>query len=150
MPLLIDGDNLLGTWPGRRRSDGERRALAFEFQRWSRERGKRVVVVFDGVPPPGTDLGRDVHFSGAGRRADDVIVKLLRGEGDPRGWTVVTSDRALGDRCRHHGARIQRSDRFRPELARQSGGEKPEHETDVEGWLQIFGEIDETDGPDVD
>lgn len=145
MPLIVDGDNLLGTWPGRRRSDGERRTLAFELHRWARERGKRVVVVFDGVAPPGTTAGRDVLWSGAGRRADDVIVERLRRERDPRGWTVVTSDRALGDRCRHLGARAQRSDRFRPELTSESAAEKPDHEPDVEGWLQIFGESEADD-----
>lgn len=146
MPLLIDGDNLLGTWPGRKRSDGERRALAFELARWSRERSKRVVVVFDGVAPPGTPTARDVHFSGAGRCADDVIIELLRQERDRRGWIVVTSDRALGDRCRHLDATIRRSDRFRPELDIRGDGEKPETETDIDGWLRAFGEVPTDDG----
>ncbi len=145
MPLIVDGDNLLGTWPGRRRSDRERRTLAHQIQRWARDRRKRVVVVFDGTAPPGLSTGTDLRFSGQGRTADDVILAWLRDQRDRRGWTVVTSDRSLGDQCRHLEARIQRSDRFRADLDGGADGEKPERETDVEGWLRLFEEPDELD-----
>lgn len=138
MPILVDGDNLLGTWPGRRRSDAERRALAFELGRFAARQRRRVVVVFDGQAPPSSNLGEDVFFAGSGRSADDVILGLLRNEADPRGWTVATSDRSLGDQCRWIGARIERSDRFRRRLGPERGAEKPERETDVAYWLERF------------
>jgi len=140
VPLLVDGDNLLGTWPGRRRSDAERRKLAFDLGRYSTRERRRVVVVFDGVAPPGMNLGPDVHFAGGHRTADDLILELLRREKEPRGWTVVTSDRSLGDQCRHLRARVERSDRFRGRLAGGAGEEKPEREDDVDYWLEQFGE----------
>jgi len=139
MRYLVDGDNLLGTWPGRRRDDEARRGLARELDRLARRIGRHVVVVFDGAEPGGMALGPDVSFSGPGRTADDRILAFLRKETDPRGWTVVTSDRSLGDRCRHLGARAERSDRFRKRLSSVAGREKPEREDDVSFWLETFG-----------
>jgi hypothetical protein len=140
MPYLVDGDNLLGTWPDRKRSDADRRSLAFELGRFATRWRRRIVVVFDGTEPPGGRLGADVHFSGRGRTADDVILDYLRGVGDRRGWIVVTSDRSLGDQCRYLEARIERCDRFRKRLTEPAGDEKPVREADVEYWLEQFGE----------
>lgn len=142
MPYLVDGDNLLGTWPGRERDDRERRRLARELDRWSARERRPSVVVFDGCDP-GTAgaAGPSVMWAGPNRSADDAILGLLRQEADPRGWIVVTSDRSLGDRCRHLGARVERADAFRKRLQRQAGGpEKPEREDDVEFWLDQFGD----------
>lgn len=140
MPFLIDGDNLLGTWPERSRSDGQRQRLAAELGRLSRLLGRRVVVVFDGPRPAGLAVSNDVHYAGAGGDADSVLVAWLRREREPREWTLVTSDRALGDRCRHLGAAVERSDQFRRRLARPTSEEKPDREVDVAGWKAAFGE----------
>jgi predicted RNA-binding protein with PIN domain len=142
MPYLVDGDNLLGAWPGRRRSDPERRGLVFELDRFGRAAGRRVVVVFDGPAPPGLLLGPDVHFAGSGRTADEVILERLRAVADRAGWIVVTSDRSLGDQCRWLGARVERSHAFRKRLAGGATGEKPEREEEVERWLEVFGADD--------
>lgn len=138
MPILVDGDNLLGWWPGRSRSDRERHALACELARYAARSRRRVVVVFDGPAPSAAPGAGEVLYAGRGRSADDVILDLLRGEVDRRGWTVVTNDRSLGDRCRWLAARVERSDRFRGRLAGGTDAEKPERETDVEGWLKRF------------
>ena len=137
MPYLVDGDNLLGTWRGRSRSDAERRRLAFELDRFARRSGREVLLVFDGVPAPGLELGPGVRFSGR-QSADAVILERLRSSPEPQGWMVVTSDRSLGDRCRWLGARVERSDLFRRRLAQSTGGEKPEREDDLEHWLSVF------------
>ncbi|ANM28686.1 hypothetical protein ABI59_02225 [Acidobacteria bacterium Mor1] len=139
MPRLVDGDNLLGTWRGRKRSAPERRNLAFELQRFARHERRRVVIVFDGPEPPGGS-GKDVHYSGHGRSADARILSILREEKDVRGWIVVTDDRALGDQCRYLGARVERCGDFRRRLSRMGKGEKPEREDDVAYWLEVFGE----------
>jgi hypothetical protein len=136
----VDGDNLLGSWPGRDRSEGERRSLARQVALLARELGRTIVLVFDGPPLPGADLRPHVLFSGPGRRADDLILEILRGERDPRGFTVVTNDRSLGDRCRHAGARVERCDVFRERLGRVTSAEKPERAEDVAEWLKVFGE----------
>ncbi len=143
MPRLVDGDNLLGSWPGRSRSDSERRALAREIAALARDRRRRIVLVFDGVAPPGLHLGPDVLFSGQGRRADDVVLDLLRREGDPRGWTVVTNDRSLADQCRYLGASVERCDTFRSQLTSVSTAEKPDKPGDISEWLEIFHDDDD-------
>lgn len=143
MPYLVDGDNLLGTWPGRSRSDGEKRTLCRQLLRFGRAQRRRVVVVFDGPDPPVPFPTPDAVFSGAGRSADAVIIDRLRAESDPRGWTVVTSDRSLGDQCRWIGARVERSDRFRPRLGDRGGSEKPDDPVDVDEWLEWFGVEDD-------
>jgi hypothetical protein len=143
VPRVIDGDNLLGTWPGRSRSDADKRALAREVDGLRREEKRRVVLVFDGSAPPGVSYGPDVLFSGKGRKADAVILALLRDELDKRGWTVVTNDRSLADQCRWLGARIEPARDFRERLQRETSGEKPETSADLNYWLETFGGDDE-------
>jgi hypothetical protein len=138
VPILVDGDNLLGTWPGRRRSDAERRKLAGELARFASRTGKQVLVVFDGCSPPGSHVGEHVRFAGPERPADELILALLRKQEDRRGWIVVTSDRSLGDQCRHLEARVERSDLFRKRLGAPGAGEKPERESDIAYWLDQF------------
>jgi hypothetical protein len=53
VPRVIDGDNLLGTWPGRSRADADKRALVREVDQLTRREKRRIVVVFDGSPPRG-------------------------------------------------------------------------------------------------
>jgi len=139
MPYLVDGDNLLGTWRGRERSTAERRDLAFELGRQARRWGRRLLTVFDGREPGGAGFGADVRFAGPERSADELILSVLREQQDVRGWIVVTSDRSLGDRCRHLGARVERCDVFRKRLREESGPEKPQTEPDVDLWLERLG-----------
>jgi len=146
VPFLVDGDNLLGTWPGRQRSDADRRRLAMELGRFAATARRRVVTIFDGTAPPGAAFGANVQFSGRGKTADEVILEILRGEKDRRGWIVATSDRSLGDQCRHLDARVERCDRFRQRLTGPGGAEKPERETDLAYWLQAFGGDDPETG----
>jgi hypothetical protein len=138
VPFLVDGDNLLGTWPGRERNDRERRAVASEVARALR--GRRAIVVFDGAARDAHGFPGEVRFSGARKTADEVILRFLETESERSAWIVVTSDRSLGDRCRHLGARVERCDRFRPRLRARGPGEKPERVEDLEGWLAEFGE----------
>jgi predicted RNA-binding protein with PIN domain len=140
MPYLVDGDNLLGTWPGRRRSDAERRELAMELGRLAHRWRRRILIVFDGQPPPVTSFGANVRFAGSARTADEVILETLREQGDRRGWIVITSDRSLGDQCRYLEARVERCDRFRGRMARDPAAEKPDRVDDVDYWLEQFGE----------
>ena len=125
MSRIIDGDNLLGTWPGRSRTDADKRALAREVDGLRREEKQRMVVVFDGSLPPGASFGKDVRFSGKGRKADALIIELLRQESDTCRWIVVTHDRSLADQCRWLGARIESVRDFRERLVRETTGETP-------------------------
>lgn len=139
MPRIVDGDNVLGTWPGRGRSDADKRQLAREIERLTRRDRRRIVVVFDGTAPPGVSYGTDVLFSGPGRKADAVILDVLRGQSDVRGWSVVTNDRALADQCRWVGAGVEPVAELRKRLERETAGEKPDGADDVAYWLEQFG-----------
>jgi hypothetical protein len=140
MPVIVDGDNLLGSWPGRTRSDAERRALSLEIARLARRVGRSIHIVYDGPPSPPPGLGPDVLFSGSGRSADDLIVDHLRRQQDRRGWIVVTNDRSLGDHCRWLGSRVERCDVFRKRLTATEEAEKPTGREEIDYWLDIFGE----------
>ena len=139
MPRIVDGDNLLGTW-GRKRSDGERRRLAHDVARLARQEARRIVLVFDGPSPPVGSLGHDVHFSGPGRTADELILEILGAQADRRGWVAVTEDRSLADQCRYLGARVERCALFRERLAGVGEGEKPDRVEDLDYWMKVFGE----------
>lgn len=150
MPYLIDASNLgglLGGAPGARDAAAVLRFLA----EWTRERG-RVVAVFDG-----DDDGRlakrygalEVVWSGAGRSADEVIVRRL-GRG-AAGWTVVTDDSELARRCREAGAavlpgrelarRVERPHRGSRAAQRSRDGDKPEPSAaDRALWAKLFGD----------
>ncbi|MDX1388762.1 MAG: NYN domain-containing protein [Acidobacteriota bacterium] len=135
MPLIVDGNNLLGE----RRDDGARRLLVAEIARLAARERRRIVVVFDGPPPPHRFASVNTHFSGPGKSADTWILDFLREQTRPREWTVVTDDRQLGDRCRHLGARVERRRAFRERLATDRKAEKPTGPVDVEDWEDYFG-----------
>ena len=139
MPRLVDGDNVLGTWPGRSRTVEDKRALSREVDALTRRERRPCVLVFDGTRPEGVGFAAETLFSGPGRTADDLILARLKEAADPRGWVVVTQDRSLGDRCRALGARIESPRDFRARLTASPGGEKPTREDDVDSWIETFG-----------
>jgi hypothetical protein len=104
MPWLLDGNNLAG---GTDRPAVRRAALAL-----ARHERLRVVLFFDGAPPPG---GAAVERLGAvevryAPSADAAILEHLRGGG--RGWRLATDDRALGLRAKASGAEVVSAERF--------------------------------------
>lgn len=137
MPRIVDGDNLLGSWPGRKRSDAERRSLARELDRLAARERRRIVVAFDGDSPTPYPAGSDVFFSGRGKRADECILEFLKHQEDRAGWTLVTSDRRLGDQARWLGCRVERCDQFRRRLTAEPE-EKPGRDEDIGYWLGVF------------
>ncbi len=117
-----------------------------------RTRGARAVLVFDGKPfRPDLEeqhLGAvSLRFPAAGRDADSLIREIVDGTSRPRDLVVVTSDRPLYSYARTRGAQVLRAHEWNA-LARETPrapgrrpsarGEKPERETDVEGWLKRF------------
>ena len=153
MPYLIDGNNLLGSWggpavPGDGRVEVLRRVAEF-----CRRKGARAVLVFDGAPfRPDQDnqqLGAvSLRFPTAGVDADTVIREIVDGASRPAELVVVTSDRPLYSYARTRGARALRAHEWnalaRPAVPGASPAradasrEKPDRETDVEGWLKRF------------
>jgi predicted RNA-binding protein with PIN domain len=148
MPYVVDGNNLLGSWGGPRGEDGRsevvRRVAAF-----CRARGARATVVFDGQPLR-ADMSEQtlgpltLRVPPEGRDADDVIRDIVDHAEQPRDLIVVTSDKALYSYVKTRGASVLRAHEWnalerRVTPAAKDGAEKPERETDVEGWLKRFG-----------
>lgn len=148
MPYLIDGNNLLGSWGGPRGDDGRaevvRRVAAF-----CRARGARATIVFDGHPlRPDMDtqtLGAvTIRVPPEGQDADDVIKDVVKRAPRAADLIVVTSDKALYSHVKTLGASILRAHEWnalerRVSPAAAEAGEKPDRETDVDGWLKRFG-----------
>jgi predicted RNA-binding protein with PIN domain len=151
VPYLIDGNNILGSWggpavPGDGRLEVLRRVAGF-----CRARGARAVLVFDGAPfRPGLDAQQigavSLRFPEAGRDADSLIRDIVDKAARPGELVVVTSDRPLYSYARTRGAQVLRAHEWNalergttPRSAKGTPrGEKPDRETDVEGWLRRF------------
>lgn len=97
---LLGGRDRSGWWGAPQRAELLSRAEAFE------DPDASVVVVFDGA--------RDVEPDGRPGRvqpvfapsADEWLLDRVRRAEDPGALVVVTADRRLAGRARHHGARI--------------------------------------------
>jgi hypothetical protein len=101
---LIDASNLGGVLGGARGARDAEEVVKFLLP-WARSRGK-VVVIFDGVEKirVGKAYGAlEVRWSGS-VSADDVIRREV--EKEPKVWTVVSNDAALGRACRDLGAKV--------------------------------------------
>jgi len=150
MPYLIDGNNLLGSWGGPRADDDRRGEVVRRVASLCRARGARATLVFDGGPlrPElvNQELGPlSLRVPPSGQDADDVIRDLIERAARPADWIVVTSDKALYSYVQTLGASVLRVHEWNA-LERRvvgragpSGGEKPEREDDIEGWLRRFG-----------
>jgi predicted RNA-binding protein with PIN domain len=123
MRWLIDGYNVVRRDPDLRGAEAEslpagRAALlarVAEVARWSSD---RFTVVFDGAPGagPAAQPGRlEVLFSRPPEKADDVLMRLARQEGNAA--VVVSSDRTVGDAARRAGAVAVTADEFLAALA---------------------------------
>jgi predicted RNA-binding protein with PIN domain len=151
MPYIVDGNNVMGQTPGWHRDKGKARIeLLKQLASFARLRGVRVTVAFDGAPdqkfPEGSAFkGILILYARRGSNADDRIVELIESSKDPRGITVVTSDRLLGLRVRQRGASILRSGEFRKQMESARDSQKlPAAEAepdagDLDGWLRYFG-----------
>jgi predicted RNA-binding protein with PIN domain len=150
VPYLIDGNNLLGSWGGPAVSGDGRLEVVRRVAAFCRSRGARATIVFDGAPFR-PDLGAQeldavaIRFPIRGRDADSVIREALDGARRPGELIVVTSDRPLYSYARTRGARVLRAHEWNA-LAREKASrpplrgdsEKPDRETDVDGWLRRF------------
>jgi predicted RNA-binding protein with PIN domain len=113
--VIVDGNNVIGSRPDGwwRDRQGAARRLIAALQALTRRTGDRISVVLDGRPLP--DVPEGVHdgvlvayATRAGRdAADDRIVAEVARDADPGSLVVVTSDRALAERVRALGARVE-------------------------------------------
>lgn len=157
MAYIVDGNNVMGQTVGwHRDKSASRRALLMKVAAFARTRNARVTVVFDGAPDRGAPEGSAVRgvkvlYARAGSDADTRIEEIVDTSPNPRGLTVVTSDRHLAFLVRSRGAKVIRSGDFRRELDsltdRQPERDDPEQieSGDVNAWLRYFGSLPEDD-----
>ena len=110
---LIDGFNLLhtvllgGEERGQWWTAASRSRVLEAVAAATQERGHdRVWVVFDGsrpAPEPATGPLQSVFAPSA----DDWLVRRVKSASDPSRVVVITADRKLANRARHHGASVQ-------------------------------------------
>ncbi len=151
MPYLIDGNNLLGSWGGPAVAGDGRHEVVRRVSAFCRAKGARAIIVFDGAPfrPEAAEqqLGAvTIRFPGQGRDADSLIRKIVDAAARPAELVVVSSDKPVYSYARTRGARVLRAHEWNA-LSREAKprgrkgaakSEKPERETDVEGWLKRF------------
>ncbi|MCI0488238.1 MAG: NYN domain-containing protein, partial [Blastocatellia bacterium] len=115
MAYIVDGNNVMGQRPGWHRDKSHaRRRLVEEVAAFARTKKARVTVVFDGAPdqalPEGAaHRGVKVLYAERGSDADTRIERIVESSRDPRGLTVVTSDRRLALAVRWRGTSVVRS-----------------------------------------
>lgn len=157
MAYIVDGNNVMGQTPGWHRDKSRSRwALLEKLAIFARIKKARVTVVFDGgpdsaVPEGSTFHGVKVFYAERGSDADTRIERLVETSVDPRGLTIVTSDRHLAFLVRAQGAAVIRSGAFRTQMERliestpaAEDGEQFEV-GDVNDWLRYFGSLPDDD-----
>jgi predicted RNA-binding protein with PIN domain len=157
MAYIIDGNNVMGQTPGWHRDKAKsRRALLEKLAAFAEAKKARVTVVFDGGPdgvvPEGSVFhGIKVLYAERGSDADARIERLVETAPDPRGLTIVTSDRHLTFLVRSRGAMVVRSGEFR-KLIERAIELKPKSEDgevievgDLDAWLRYFGSLPQDD-----
>lgn len=156
MSYIVDGNNVMGQTPGWHRDKPKaRRMLLKKLAAFARSKKVRVTVVFDGAPdrlaPEGSAFrGVKVLYAERGSDADHQIERLVEDSRNPRGLTVVTSDRHLAFVVRARGARVTRSGEFRKELesapeSKSTSDGKDLEVGDINKWLRYFGSLPEDD-----
>ncbi len=123
MRFIVDGMNVIGARPdGWWRDRGAARRRLVEALAPNDDDSSDSVVVFDGRPEPGEEdhaaqTGVTVTYAPGGpNAADDAIVEMVRSLARPADTFVVTSDRALAERVRALGAKVESAAAFRSRL----------------------------------
>jgi len=154
MPLLIDGHNLIGRLPDLGLDDPDDEAkLVARLRTYAARTGKRLTVVFDHGLPGGRSRelsggGVNVVFASPGHSADGILRERIRRSRNPRGMTIVTSDRQVIASAQARGTRVVRSEEFAARLnppptshsEREPKKDTPLAPDEIEEWLEIFGE----------
>ncbi len=121
--IVVDAMNVIGCRP-----DGwwaDRDGALIRLVKDISDAGVAALVVADGRPVPSLPAGHHgpVELAYASRRgpnaADDRIAQGVADMDDPSTATVVTSDRELARRVRHHGAIVVGARAFRDRLDRR-------------------------------
>jgi len=117
-------------------------------------RGKHLLIVFDGgqnFPLSKNFRGKNIEviFSGKHKKADDVIQDIIRKKASTTHLEIISSDRAIINTARDHGAKFLTSQEFWRKI--QSRYKKPGEknnlseekekslsEEEVKEWILLF------------
>jgi predicted RNA-binding protein with PIN domain len=155
MPVIIDGNNLIGSSPDIKLNDPDARIKIMHLlENYQDQKKNNLVVVFDGEPNPYSqnDFSKEkikVIYPFYGNSADDEIKRLLDTYTDFRDVVLVSSDSELKSFAKEKGAKIINSIEFYFELKRtfRKSGLKAEKlkrinaklsKTEVDHWLKVF------------
>jgi predicted RNA-binding protein with PIN domain len=122
VPYLIDGSNVLGVMRADRHSEESKRGLVRLLAGFARAKKTRVTCVFDGPEPPSfaKSLGAVSVVFSTPKTGDEVIIaRAAQG----RGWSVVTSDRALAAKVKRRQVEIVEPVAFIREVENASTGD---------------------------
>jgi predicted RNA-binding protein with PIN domain len=154
--VIVDGYNLIYAHPelGERVRTDARRAreiLITILAEYVRARKVKVTLVFDSrlsraAPVISLPPRLEVVFSRSGLSADELIVKMMESERQPRSMTVVSSDyKDIGRVAKSLGIQVLPAQSFWREILKEKKrgekkGEKPTSvsEKEVEYWLEEF------------
>lgn len=132
MPWVLDGNNLA--------RGGDRGSVRAAALRLARSQRIRIVLYFDGAPPPGVPdaerLGRvEVRYVAD---ADAAIAAMLTGGG--KGWRLATDDAALGRKAKGSGAEVVSAASFWARVEQTDEGTDEPAQVDVAEEIAYFEE----------
>ena len=156
MPILIDGNNLIGTIPYLDIKDPESQTKLISIIReYQLKKRNKIIIFFDGPPLDSSHIHKIAQkitikypkFQDC--TADDEIKKQLDDYNDFRDVTVVTSDRELKKFAKNKNANIINSIEFYYTLKHYSktsgtGVEKKQRinrelsSSEVDLWMKLF------------
>ncbi len=125
--LLVDGNNIMGQRPGWWRDKPRaQQALLEKIVEYAGEEALRLVLFFDGRPPPGLPRegiheGIGVSFAPKGVTADDRMADMVYRNRRVRDLVVVTSDKRLRRRAEVLGAEVASAGGFRARMEERVG-----------------------------
>jgi predicted RNA-binding protein with PIN domain len=163
MAVLVDGYNVifadeeLADTMRCGQAEKAREALIARLTQYQALSGEPVIVVFDGtvgvgLPPDGRAAVK-ILYSRSPQKADEILREIIATAPNPRGLTVVSTDREIRRAAKARRAKPVVAESFLKEMKRlftreedappPEPGEKygqPVSPNELREWLRIFGE----------
>ena len=151
MPIIVDGHNLIGKMASISLADPEDEAKLVAILARHLPKGRqKAIVVFDkgaegDLAPRLKGPNLRVIFAPPEDCADRIIMDMIKGDPNPKGLTIVSSDNEIRRCARSRRAKLISAEDFARQLesgsARSRAGGKRDHgsaDIDVKEWLDYF------------
>ena len=123
MPFIIDGCNVLGQLKKLYKPYADKMLLEDIVLPYSRLKNKKIFLVFDNSDYNSHSYNHfvieniTVHYTHLNfKTADDIIIKMIQDSQDPRGLTIVSSDREIIDVAKIYQSKYIKSEDFLAEF----------------------------------